>query len=99
MGAGALDAREEVQVGESRGGALGGHLRVIFSLPQAPVGVPWNDEFDLKFLNYAPVTVAVVIIAVGLWWLISARHSFEGPMRQIKTDDTGRVMADEPAPG
>ncbi len=47
---------------------------IIFSLPQSPAGVPWDDAFDLKFLNYAPVTVAVVIIAVGLWWLISARH-------------------------
>ncbi len=72
---------------------------IIFSLPQAPVGVPWNDEFDLKYLNYAPVTVAVVILAVGLWWLISARHSFEGPVRQITTDETGRVVAEEPAPG
>ena len=65
---------------------------IIFSLPQSPAGVPWDDEFDWKFVNYAPVTVAVVIIAVGLWWLISARHSFEGPVRQITTDETARVM-------
>jgi amino acid transporter len=71
---------------------------IIFSLPQSPAGVPWDDAFDLKFLNYAPVTVAVVIIAVGLWWLISARHSFEGPVRQITTDETGRVIEDDPAP-
>ncbi len=51
---------------------------IIFSLPQSPAGVPWDDAFDLKFLNYAPVTVAVVIIAVGLWWLISARHTLRG---------------------
>ena len=71
---------------------------IIFSLPQSPAGVPWDDAFDLKFLNYAPVTVAVVILAVGLWWLISARHSFEGPVRQITTDETGRVIDDDPAP-
>ncbi len=70
---------------------------IIFSLPQAPIGVPWNEEFDIKYLNYAPVTVAFVIIAVGLWWLISARHSFTGPVKQIKMDDAGRVL-DEPAP-
>jgi amino acid transporter len=68
---------------------------VIFSLPQAPTGVWWNDEFDLKYMNYAPFTVLIVIGAVGLWWLVSARKSFTGPVRQITTDDTGRVV--EPA--
>ncbi len=65
---------------------------IIFSLPQAPVGVWWNDDFDLKYMNYAPFTVLIVIAAVGLWWLISARKSFTGPVRQITTDDTGRVV-------
>jgi amino acid transporter len=68
---------------------------IVFSLPQAPVGVPWDETFDAKYANYAPVTVLVVIIAVGLWWLVSARHTFEGPIRQIATDDTGRVVEGE----
>ena len=41
-----------------------------------------------------------MIIAVGLWWLISARHTFQGPIRQVATDETGRVIEgreDEPA--
>lgn len=68
---------------------------VIFSLPQSPAGVPWDDTFDWKFVNYAPIMVAIVIIAVGAWWLISARRTFQGPIRQVATDDTGRVLEGE----
>ncbi len=70
---------------------------VIFSLPQSPAGVPWDDAFDWKFVNYAPITVLVVIAAVGLWWVISARNTFSGPIRQLATDDTGRVIEGEEA--
>jgi amino acid transporter len=65
---------------------------VIFSLPQTSFGAPWTDDFDLKYVNYAPFMVAIVILAVGAWWLISAKNTFEGPIRQIATDDTGRVI-------
>jgi hypothetical protein len=73
---------------------------VIFSLPQVPAAVPWRDEFDWKYVNYAPVTVLVVIAAVGLWWLISARRTFKGPIRQVATDETGRALPGaEASPG
>ena len=65
---------------------------IIFSLPTAPISVPWDSTFDIKYMNYAPVTVLVVIVAVGLWWLLSAKNHFTGPIRQVRTDDTGRVI-------
>ncbi|MBK8294836.1 MAG: amino acid permease [Solirubrobacterales bacterium] len=68
---------------------------IIFSLPTAPISVPWDSTFDIKYFNYAPVTVLIVIVAVGLWWLISAKNTFEGPIRQIATDETGRVIDEE----
>jgi amino acid transporter len=73
---------------------------VVFSLPQVPAAVPWRDEFDWKFVNYAPIAVLVVIVAVGLWWLISARNTFKGPIREVATDETGRALpGEEAAPG
>ena len=69
---------------------------VVFSLPQASAGMPGNKDFDPKYVNYAPITVLLVIGAVGIWWLVSARHKFEGPIRQVRTDDTGRVIEDKP---
>ena len=32
---------------------------IIFCLPFTPAGVPWRDEFDWKYVNYAPITVGV----------------------------------------
>ncbi|MCB0857631.1 MAG: amino acid permease [Solirubrobacterales bacterium] len=72
---------------------------VIFSLPTAPISIPWDSTFDIKYMNYAPVTVLVVILAVGLWWLLSARHHFTGPVRQVVTDETGRVIDVGEIPG
>lgn len=69
---------------------------VIFSLPQSPAGVPGDKTFDWKFVNYAPIMVAVVIIAVGAWWLLGARNTFKGPLRQIEIDDEGRVVDEKP---
>ena len=38
-----------------------------------------------------------LILAVGIWWLVSARHSFTGPVRQIQFDDAAGVVGEEPA--
>ena len=72
-----------------------GIITVIFCLPFTPAGVPWNDEFTWSSVNYAPLTVGGLILAVGIWWLVSARHSFTGPVRQIKFDDAAGVVAEE----
>jgi amino acid transporter len=53
-----------------------GFISIIFCLPFTPSGVPWRDEFDWKYVNYAPITVIVVIAAVGIWWVAGAKHKF-----------------------
>ena len=35
---------------------------IFFSLPFTPAGVPWHDEFDWTAVNYAPITVNVVLL-------------------------------------
>ncbi|MEA2405419.1 MAG: hypothetical protein QOE08_2066 [Thermoleophilaceae bacterium] len=69
---------------------------IIFSLPFTPAAVPWNKEFDWKAFNYAPLTVAVVLLAVGLWWVLSARKTFTGPVRNIEFDEAAGVVEDKP---
>ena len=74
---------------------------IIFSLPFTRAGVPFNLEsddvpIDWNAVNYAPITVIVVLGAVGIWWLVSARHKFTGPVRNIEFDDTGRVLDEKP---
>jgi amino acid transporter len=65
---------------------------IIFILPQAPVGVPWRDEFDWKYVNYAPITVGGLFIVVGIWWLVRAKHTFTGPVRNIEFDEAAGVV-------
>ena len=71
---------------------------IIFSLPFVPAGIPWNDEFDLTAVNYAPVTVFGVILLVGIWWLVSAHRTFTGPVRQVEFDEALGIVEEEPAP-
>ncbi len=71
-------------------------ITVIFCLPFTPAGVPWNDEFTWSSVNYAPLTVGGLILAVGIWWLVSARRSFTGPVRQIHFDEAAGIVSEEP---
>jgi hypothetical protein len=71
---------------------------VIFSLPFVPAAVPGNEDFDWKAVNYAPIMVAVVLLAVGLWWILSARRTFTGPVRQIQFDDAAGIVDERSAP-
>jgi amino acid transporter len=70
---------------------------IIFILPQAPAGVPWRDEFDWKYVNYAPLTVGGLFLIVGLWWIVRARHTFAGPVRNIEFDDAAGIVDERPA--
>ena len=70
---------------------------IIFSLPFSPAAVPGNDEFTWEAVNYAPIAVLVVLGGVALWWFVSARRTFKGPIRQITFDDAAGVVEDKPA--
>jgi amino acid transporter len=60
---------------------------VIFSLPFTPAGVPFDDDFTWSGVNYSPLMVIVVIGAVGIWWLVSAKNTYKGPVATIGFDE------------
>jgi amino acid transporter len=62
-------------------------ITVIFILPTTPAGVPWRDEFSWSAVNYAPLVTGGVILAVGIWWLVSAKRTFTGPRFTISELD------------
>ena len=64
-----------------------GIITVIFCLPFVPAAVPFNDDFDWKAVNYAPITVIAVLVIVGIWWKVSAHKYFTGSVRQIDLED------------
>ena len=69
---------------------------VIFSLPFTPAAVPWNDEFDWSALNYAPLMVGGLFIAVGLWWVLDAKNKYKGPVRTIAFDEGMGITEEQP---
>jgi amino acid transporter len=72
-------------------------ITVDFCLPFSPAGVPGDKNFNWSAVNYAPIAVGVVLLAVGLWWLLSARRKFTGPRRTVEFAGEGAAVAD-PAP-
>src|ERR1700749_5073692 len=65
---------------------------VIFILPFSPAAVPGLKEFDWRYVNYAPVTVGGLLLIVGVWWAVRAKHTFEGPVRTVEFADAAGVV-------
>ena len=66
--------------------------------------MPWDDQWDANYANYAPIVLLVVVIGgAALGWL-KARHHFTGQVRNIdvpvaeefaaKPEDTRQTPAD-----
>jgi hypothetical protein len=59
--------------------------------------VPWGGQFSWSSFNYAPLVTVAVMLAVTIWYLVSARRTFTGPVRTVEYPEEER-MAPEPAP-
>jgi amino acid transporter len=64
---------------------------VVFSLdlPYTPAGLPWNEDFDASLLNYTPFAILIPLI-FGVWYLISAKNKYQGPVRTLEEDEVTR---------
>ncbi|HYN29117.1 MAG TPA: amino acid permease [Dermatophilaceae bacterium] len=58
-------------------------ISVYFIMPTLPRGVPGNAEFSWKYVNYAPILTGGTLLALTIWWYVSARHWFVGPKHTI----------------
>lgn len=58
-------------------------ISVYFVLPFTPAAVPWNDEFSWKYVNYAPILTGGVLLALTIWWHVSAKKWYTGPKHTI----------------
>ena len=56
---------------------------VYFILPFTPAARPWDDDFAWKYVNYAPILTGGVLIALAIWWQLSAKKWFTGPKHTI----------------
>jgi amino acid transporter len=61
---------------------------VVYSLnlPYTPGGLPWNDGFDVSLVNYTPFAIVLPLI-FGVWYLVSAKNRYQGPVRTLEEDE------------
>jgi amino acid transporter len=55
-------------------------------LPFSPTGLPWNDGFDAANVNYTPFAIILPLI-FGIWYLVSAKNRYQGPIRTLEEDE------------
>ena len=62
-------------------------ILVTFSicLPYTPAGLPWEDGFDASLVNYSPLAIVIPLI-FGVWYLVSAKNKYQGPVSTLEED-------------
>ncbi len=58
---------------------------VYFVLPFEPAAVPGNENFTWLAVNYAPILVGLTFIFLWVWWHLSVKKWFKGPIRQTES--------------
>jgi amino acid transporter len=63
-------------------------ILVVYSLdlPYTPTGLPWHDGFDAANVNYTPFAILLPLI-FGVWYLVSAKDRYQGPIRTLEEDE------------
>jgi amino acid transporter len=58
-------------------------VSIYFILPFSPSGVPGNDAFDWKLVNYAPIVLAIVLVLTAVMWFVDGKKHFTGMRRNV----------------
>jgi hypothetical protein len=58
-------------------------VSLYLMMPSTPAANPFRDEFEWKFVNYAPIVTIGALIVLTVWWNVSAKHWFTGPKHTI----------------
>lgn len=56
-------------------------------LPGNAFAVPWNDGFAWKFVNYAPIVTLGALVLLTIWWEVSVKKWYTGPVHTIDDPD------------
>jgi amino acid transporter len=66
-------------------------ILVVFSLnlPYTPKGLPWHEHFHAFLVNYTPLAIVLPLL-FGVWYLVSAKDQYQGPVRTLEEDEVTR---------
>ncbi len=56
---------------------------VIALLPTAAAGVPFRHGFAWKYVNYTPIVVLGALLALYIYWHVSVKNWFTGPINTL----------------
>ena len=62
---------------------------IIAMFPTSLGGMPWDPSFEWKFVNYTPLLVGGVLTLLYIYWHVSVKNWFTGPIKQV--DETGEL--------
>ncbi|MFN8136170.1 MAG: amino acid permease [Propionicimonas sp.] len=60
-------------------------VSLYLMMPTTPAANPFSDQFEWKFVNYAPIVTVGALILLAIWWSVSAKHWFTGPRQTVDT--------------
>jgi amino acid permease len=58
-------------------------ISIYFILPFAPAGVPFSKDFNWTAVNYAPIITGGALFLLWIWWHLSVKKWFKGPIKNI----------------
>ncbi len=69
-------------------------ISIYFILPTTPAGVPGNKAFTWTAVQYAPIAMLIVVGGAMIWWAVSARKWFTGPVITAATPLDPHLLKD-----
>lgn len=61
-----------------------GVTTVIAILPSSPAGIPWNPDFEWKYVNYTPLVVGFTLLALWIAWRLRVHRTYSGPRATVQ---------------
>ncbi len=56
---------------------------IIALLPTSNLGLPWNDGFGWRYVNYTILVVPGALLLLWIAWHVSVKHWFHGPRTTV----------------
>lgn len=60
---------------------------IIALFPTSNLGTPWDPGFEWKYVNYTPILVGTVLVLLFIYWHVSVKKWFTGPIKQVEVAD------------